>query len=71
MEVAMNNGFCEITEEETEMIQGGFNGWTNLGYALGGTVVLAATPILLATGHYLAAVDALGYSISLYASIES
>lgn len=67
MELALNNGFCEMTQSEMDLIIGG--GWDEFGYALVGTLCIAASPIALATGQGWGAVALVGVGLSCYGNL--
>ena len=52
MEIVLNSNFSEISYNEMELIEGG--GWREFGYAMGGTLLIAGSPIVaLAAGTML------------------
>lgn len=49
MEMVMSNGFAELSADEMNEVDGG--GWKEVGYAFGGTLLVAWVPICgVATG---------------------
>ena len=46
METMMMNGFCELSFNEMEMIDGGKSGVTRFAQAFAGTVIVGTTPIV-------------------------
>ena len=48
MEIVLNSNFSEISYNEMELIEGG--GWREFGYAMGGTLLIAGSPIVAPVG---------------------
>lgn len=65
MELVMNNQFCEMSLDDALMIDGG--SWTNFAYALGGTLLIASSPIIACApgGGWIVACGTLGSGIAM------
>lgn len=65
MEIVLNSNFSEISYNEMELIEGG--GWREFGYAMGGTLLIAGSPIvaLAPGGGWVAAGTMLGGGIAM------
>lgn len=75
MELALSNGFCQVPQkklevmsmEELMIVEAG--GWADFGLALGGTLCIAASPIVAATGNVPGALILAGTGCGLIGSI--
>lgn len=65
MEMVLNNGFCEMSQDEMMIIAAG--GWREFGYAFGGALLIAGAPIVAAApgGGWIAAAEMLGSGIAM------
>lgn len=67
MELALNNGFSELSLGEMETVDGG--GWTQFFKATGAILAIAASPVAVATGHPIIAGELLGAGITTIGSL--
>ncbi|MBP3754097.1 MAG: hypothetical protein J6I66_04500 [Lachnospiraceae bacterium] len=67
MEIALQNGFCELLDGELFDITAG--GWGEFALATGGVLCIAASPIVAATGNIPGALILAGTGCGLIGSI--
>lgn len=67
MEMVLKNGFCEMEENESMLVVGG--GWEDFLLATGGTLCIAASPIVAAIGNVPGALILAGTGCGLIGSI--
>ena len=63
MECVLNNSFVELSAVDSSDVNGG--GWYEFGMAFGGTMCIAAAPIILATGNAPGALVAAGAGLDM------
>ena len=70
MELVLNNGFCNLSMDEMNLVNAG--GWREFGYALGGTLLIAGAPIVAVApgGGWIAAGGMLGTGITMLGSCK-
>lgn len=68
MEMSLNNGFCEMSQEESIQISGGANGWVTAAVATAGVIGIACAPaavgyLIVVKGATVAAAAATGLTM--------